>query len=212
MTLAEQIEVFTPKESPLQTKVRMILEHARKIRRKGRRALARLSANHAAAAVQPAASGRFGVLEPVTAWSLMTDHGGDCHRPAEEFAGAVRAALLGIACQFECLVFIAGLQEPVALARFCDSLGLDCDSETVQLIIRGKHQEIFDEWLCLSTEDRLDDLESYASMRNLSLGQVAGQWLVAGRRDCLVPRGVIAPEKRLFEAHAEVLLTLISQR
>ncbi len=211
MAFAERISDSSLAQSLFQNKTRNILERVRSIQLKRGRALA-MPANNPLAIVGPTVNGGFGVLENrAPTASLMADRGGDCQRSAEEFAGAVRAALLGIPCQFECLVFIAGLQGPVALNPFCDSLGLDCDSDSVDLIISSKHREIFYEWLSLSDEDRLADFEAYASIPGVPLAQVGRQWLVPGRRDCLIPCGVMAPEKRLFEVHSEVLLKLISK-
>jgi len=41
------------------------------------------------------------------------------------------------------------------------------------------------------------------------MANVARQWLVPGRRDFLIPRGALAPEKRLFHTDAEMLLAEI---
>jgi len=61
------------------------------------------------------------------------------HRPAEELAEAVRTALFGLPCQFECLVFVATLQKPDVRAHFCESLGIACDRESVDLVVCRKH-------------------------------------------------------------------------
>jgi hypothetical protein len=131
-------------------------------------------------------------------------------QPADGAADALREALLGLPSQFECLVFIASLQNPNARDSFCSSLRLTCNGHEVGLAICRKHHEIFEEWLRLSLEDKSSDLEAYASGQRVPVAIIARQWLLPGRRDCLVPRSAMTPEKRLFDSDADTLMILAS--
>jgi len=140
-----------------------------------------------------------------------SDGAHDRKQSVEEFMGAVREALLGLPCQFECLVFMASLQNPDARRRFCHTLKFHCDSETVDLVLHKKHREIFEEWLSLPLEDKVADLQAYVP-RSARMTSILSGWLIPERRDCLVPRDTVAPAKRLFDSDAEVLLIIFDSK
>jgi hypothetical protein len=66
----------------------------------------------------------------------------------------------------------------------------------------------FEGWLCLTLADKLADIEVYASDRQETVVQIASRWLSMGKRDRLVPRGVLPPERRLFESDVNLLLII----
>jgi hypothetical protein len=129
-------------------------------------------------------------------------------QPDAQLADALREALLGLPSQFECLIFIASLQNRDARDNFCDSHRLNCEPESADILLCGKHHEVFEEWLLLTLEDKLSDLEAYALGRRIPVTNIARQWLLPGRRDCLIPRGAMTPEKQLFDSDAETLMIL----
>jgi hypothetical protein len=131
---------------------------------------------------------------------------------AEKRTGAVRAVLRGLPCRFERLVCIASLQNPETRGQFCHLLPLDQDWEKVDLALCREHHEIFEDWLGLALEDKLADLESYAAGRGVAMADIAHQWLFPERRDCLVPRGALPPEKRLFHGDVEMLLMILASK
>ena len=131
---------------------------------------------------------------------------------AERLPGAVRAVLLGLPCRFERLVCIASLQHPETRGQFCHLLPLDLDWGEVDPVLCREHHEIFEDWLGLSLEDKLADLESYAVDQGVAMANIAYQWLSLERRDCLVPRGALPPEKRLFQSDVELLLMVLASK
>ncbi len=151
----------------------------------------------------------------VTEWLVTRGEASDCgDQPAlnaGRLSGAVRAALRGLPCRFERLVCIASLQNPDTRSQFCHLLPLvrDWENVDVDLALCREHHEILEEWLGLALEDKLTDLESYAALRDVAMADIARQWLLPERRDCLIPRGALPPERRLFQGDTELLLTIL---
>lgn len=130
----------------------------------------------------------------------------------EKLTGAVRSILLGLPCRFARLVFIASFQNPETRGQFSHLLLLGYDREEVDLALLREHQNIFEDWLGLSLEDKLADLEAYASGRSETVANIDDQWRRPERRNCLVPAGALPPEKQLFQSDLEILLMILSRR
>lgn len=131
---------------------------------------------------------------------------------AERLSSAVRPALLGLPCRFERLVCITSLQNPETRGQFCHLLPLVQDWAKIDPVLCREHHEIFEDWLGMALEDKLADLESYAAGRGMAMADIAHQWLFPERRDCLVPRGALPPEKRLFQGDVEMLLMILASK
>jgi hypothetical protein len=125
---------------------------------------------------------------------------------------AVRSALLGLPCQIERLIFIAFFQNPENRGQFSYLLPLNYDREDVDLALLREHHKVFEDWLGLALEEKMADLEAYASGRGETLADIAYQWLVPERRAGLVPGGVFPPEKLLFYSDVEMLLMILRGR
>ena len=132
--------------------------------------------------------------------------------PDENVACAVRAAMHGSPHKFGRLVFVVVLQNPETRDHLSRLLPLDHDCDKVALALCRQHHEIFEDWLCLGLEDKLADLEAYASGLGEAVGSVANQWLSLDQRDYLVPRDALPPEKRLFQSDAEALLIILASK
>ena len=130
----------------------------------------------------------------------------------EQFMRGVRSTLLGLPCRFERLVYIASFQNPENRDQFSHLLPLDYDREKVDLELSREHHRIFEDWLALALEEKLADLEAYASGRGEDMAEIAYQWLVPERRADLVPRGAFPPEKLLFHSDVEMLLMILRGR
>lgn len=130
----------------------------------------------------------------------------------QKFVSELRSTLLGLPCRFERLVFIASFQNPETRHQFSHLLPLDFDREEVDPLLRREHLNIFEEWLALALEDKLVDLEAYATGRGEGMADIAYQWLLRERRDSLVPRNALLPQKQMFDSDAEILLTILDRR
>ena len=131
--------------------------------------------------------------------------------PEEKVTRALLANLHGLPHRFERLVFVAALQNPETRDQLC-GLPLDHDWEKVSLILCREHREIFEEWLGLYLEDKMADLEAYASGRGESVANIAQRWLSPDQRDYLVPSVALPPEKRLFQIDVETLLMILASK
>jgi len=129
-----------------------------------------------------------------------------------KLTSGVRAALLGLPCRFERLVLIVFLQSPETRGQFGHLLPLDYDSAKVDPALCREHHKIFEDWLGLSLEDKLADLEYYATCRREAVASIAHEWLSPDQRDYLVPCGALPPEKRLFQGDVETLLMLLASK
>ena len=132
--------------------------------------------------------------------------------PEEKLVGSVRAALQGSPHSFGRLLLVVALQNPETRDQLCRLLPLDHDWDKVALALCREHREIFENWLALGLDDKLVDLEAYASGRGEAAASVANRWLSLDQRDYLVPCGALPPEKRLFHLDAETLLTILASR
>jgi len=130
----------------------------------------------------------------------------------EQFMRALRSTLLGLPCRFERLVYIASFQNSENRGQFSHLLPLDYDREEVDLALAREHHKIFEDWLSLALEEKLTDLEAYASGRREDMADIAYQWLVPERRAGLVPRGAFPPEKLCFHSDVEMLLMILRGR
>jgi hypothetical protein len=149
-------------------------------------------------------------------WLVSEGEASNCGHPPErntaQLTGTVREVLLGMPCRFERLVCIASLQNPETRGQFCHLLPLDQDWEKVDLALCREQHEIFEDWLGLALDDKLADLEFFAAGRGVAMADIAHQWLFPERCDCLVPRGALPPEKRLFHGDVEMLLMTLASK
>jgi hypothetical protein len=120
----------------------------------------------------------------------------------------VRANLHRLPGRFERLVAVAALQNAETRGQFSDVLPAGYDREAIDLALGREHRAIFEQWLALPLEEKLDDLELYTSPRGETAANVAAQWLCPGQRSPLVPVGALPPERHLFESDMRLLLLL----
>lgn len=111
---------------------------------------------------------------------------------------------------FERLTYFTFVQNPAARCALCSSLGLEeYEDRQVEAALWKEHHAIFEDWLCMSLERKLADLEEYSSRQDRSLVEVALGWFDPISAQRLIPRGAQAPEIRLFQNDVELLLRII---
>jgi hypothetical protein len=123
---------------------------------------------------------------------------------------AVRGSMLHLAFQFERLIVISALENPATRDQFSKFLPSEQTGEQLDRAIAIGHREIFEDWLYLSAEEQLSDIEAYATLQGQTTAQLSRQWLSPASRDCLTPRDVLPAEKLLFQGEADLLLSLAS--
>lgn len=129
-------------------------------------------------------------------------------QPSSHSDRVLNAALLHLVCRFERLVVIATLQNHEAKQPSNRLISRD-GGQQVERDLRRRHQQIFDDWLCLSSNDQVADLETYAEIRGEAPAAVASKWLALGARDTLMPEGIMSQKKQLFYREAEALLSTL---
>ena len=131
----------------------------------------------------------------------------------DEFAAFVAGVLLDFPSIFERLVYLVRLKKAENDGRLHDELGrrfpewcIDCRRATAA--IEWHHRSIFEDWLRLSLEDKLADLDVWASRFGTTRAALARQWLQPQAVHELEPQAP-APEIALFRSDLELLLPVI---
>jgi hypothetical protein len=68
---------------------------------------------------------------------------------------------------------------------------------------------VFEAWLCLSLEDKMADLDEWASQFGRSRADLAQQWLQPYSSECLAPSDALIPEVALFRSDLALLRPMI---
>ena len=145
-------------------------------------------------------------------WLLPKDESYSGRQPgleADKLRRAVRVAVHALPGRFERLICLAALQNPETRGQFSHLLPVIENWDEFEPALCREHHEIFEDWLSLPLDDKLEDLQSYAAGRHASIADIARQWFLPERRDSLVPRGALPPERRLFQNDAETLLMIL---
>jgi len=108
--------------------------------------------------------------------------------------------LRGIPSVFERLIFI------ISLANRPDN----CETGGGELV-RAEHTAIFETWLSLSLEQKLEDLSTCAHWKQWTPHDLARQYLQPPCYKKLIPAGALLPERELFEMELETLLPLLAR-
>src|SRR5579871_490443 len=126
---------------------------------------------------------------------------------------ARRVSIPEMTSEFERLVYAASL----ANTETRRLSGKDCRAHCLQFSLLSvpvaqiwrQHHVAFEEWLSLTLEQKLADLEDWASTLGVPRAELAGKWLQPEAASLLVPRGVMPPELGLFHNDLEILRTII---
>jgi hypothetical protein len=218
--IAERARNRRVKQDQLLARIPIVLKRARRVRRGAERAIALLSASSGAAkgpAVQVRRAITGETLErQITLRLTLPNKSLNRVNHLQYFDGqfmdAVRSTLLGLPSRLERLIFIASLQNPESRGQFSHLLAPDYDREEIDRGLIREHLNTFQDWLGLSLEDKLRDLEAYASGRSEAVSDVAYYWLLPDRRVGLVPRGALPPESQMFDSDVEMLLMILDRR
>jgi hypothetical protein len=128
-------------------------------------------------------------------------------------AGPLGAVVADMPSVFQRLVYVVSFNCLETRRR----LGDDCPGqfpewvdggENARAAIVRQHQLVFEDWLCLSLEQKLADLEEWASRLGRPRADMARDWLQPRPLACLLPPGVMAPERDLFRYDLELLLPI----
>jgi hypothetical protein len=128
-------------------------------------------------------------------------------------ADRIHAALRALPSIFERLVCLASFHNPSARDSFCRQMQLaNYDCEQVDEVLSREHHLIFEDWLSLSLEQKMADLEECAAAQGRSVQDLAQERFELHALECLIPQGVQAPEVELFGSDAVLLLRLIAAK
>jgi len=129
---------------------------------------------------------------------------------AEKLAVAIHAVLLGSPSILDRLVYLASLQSPVMHSDFYQQFtALGYSGTGINKALLREHRTIFADWLSLSLEQKLADLEECASLWGMRTVDVAHDWLTPPKSDMLIPLGALAPEVELFHSDLQLLLPIV---
>jgi hypothetical protein len=129
---------------------------------------------------------------------------------APKLAVAIHAVLLGSPSILDRLVYIASLHSPATHSDlYVQFTALGYSVSGINKALLKEHRAIFADWLSLSLEQKLADLEECALLWGLRVVDVAHDWLTPPKRDTLIPLGALAPEVELFHCDLELLLPIV---
>ena len=131
---------------------------------------------------------------------------------ASNFAATLQWVLRRMS-PFERLTYIPSLHNPAVreALRLEFRAGEDHRAD-LEAGIWATHLLIFEDWLRLTLEEKLADLQDYALRHGWTIGRVAQEWLLPVPAARLVPRGAQPPEVRLFWLDVESLLSILAGR
>ena len=135
---------------------------------------------------------------------------GEAAGDAGRLAGAVHFILLKTPSVFGRLAELASLQNPEKRRQFCHQfVVLGYGLASIEKAVLREHRAIFADWLSLSLEQKLADLEECASLWGQPVADVASDWFAPQKRQSLIPFGALTREVELFESDLELLLPIV---
>lgn len=132
----------------------------------------------------------------------------------DEFVAFLSSVLLDMPSIFERLTYLAQLNKPENQRRLYEDLSCrfpewGASPWRANAAVAWQHQAMFEEWLRLSPEEKLADLDEWASQFRTSRAELARQWLPPQSIHDLEPHGTGAPEIALFRSDLQLLLPVI---
>jgi hypothetical protein len=129
----------------------------------------------------------------------------------------VRSTVSAIPSILERLIFLASLREPdtgeyhdqVLEARFA---GLLCAKAELDRALRHEHRAVFEDWLCLDIRHQTEEMERYASNRDIPPPTFLRTWIDEKSYERLVPSGAMPPQRQLFLSDMEAAVAALSTR
>jgi|SRR5579862_2840829 len=127
------------------------------------------------------------------------------------FAAVLRSVLSKKPSVLERLLYLAALRNPETCDAFLREHHLvGFTISEVDHAIWEAHLGDFQDWLALNLEEKLADLEYYASREGKPLADAANEWFAPTLLARLIPRRAQAPEVRLFRSDVQLLVTIVA--
>jgi len=141
----------------------------------------------------------------------MSDETSPSDRGSREPAGDLwRHTLARIPTLFGRLIYLSSLRNQSDGAYVHRGLARMVGDEQAGDTLRRSHARVFQDWLCLSLEQQMEDLQEYlAEVPNPA--EVLNGWLHSGSYRDLAPLTAEEPERLLFTADLEKLLAVLKQ-
>ena len=132
----------------------------------------------------------------------------------DEFGAFLSSVLLDMPSIFERLTYLAELNKSENQARLYGDLSRrfpewGADQNRAHAAVEWQHEVIFEKWLCLTLEEKLADLDEWASQFRTSRAELARQWRQPRAIHDLEPESAEAPEIALFRSDLKLLLQVI---
>jgi hypothetical protein len=115
----------------------------------------------------------------------------------------IHSVLLAIPSVFERLVYIASLADR-------NDMGEEAGARS-RRVLRTEHSAVFDEWLCLSMEQKVEDVKTYAGGQRRPSHELMRLWLQPHCYEILIPPGSLSPARELFREDLEILLQILDR-
>jgi hypothetical protein len=128
----------------------------------------------------------------------------ECYAPDDFSAddSDIHSALLEIPSVFERLIYV------ISLGKRKDSS--ETASARVRRLLVTEHSAVFEEWLRLSLEQKLEDLKTCAHRQRRPPHELVLSWIRPGCYEKLIPPGALPPERELFRMDLETLLRVLA--
>jgi hypothetical protein len=114
----------------------------------------------------------------------------------------IHSALLEIPSVFERLIYIVSLANRKAVGETA--------SARVRRVLAAEHMSVFEKWLGLSLEQKLEDLKTCAQRQRRLPHELVLRWLRPRRYETLMPPGALPAERELFRMDLETLLPILA--
>lgn len=162
----------------------------------------------------------------------VKDDTNDFTKDCTEF---VHSVISTIPSPLERLTFLASLLEPATgeykdqvleallalrlrnastdpVPRHKQGIGLPCGKSQLDYALRHEHLTVFEDWLCLSLQQEMAELESFASSQGISSSTLFRTWAREKSYERLLPPGAMPFQRRLFLADMETMLETLGKR
>lgn len=162
-------------------------------------------------------------------YSMATDDRTDYYKACSEF---VRSAIAILPSTLERIVSLASLRdlhtgeyqdrvlEALLALKFgkaeADSVRRDeqaaelrCGKAELDRALRQEHLAAFEDWLCMSLQQQMAQLDSYASRQGIPPNTMFRKWIGERSYERLIPSGAMPFQQRLFLTDMETVLTAL---
>jgi hypothetical protein len=107
------------------------------------------------------------------------------------------------------LAYVASLRNPNTGVYEHFGLAERMGAAEVDRLIRGNHQEIFQQWLCFNLEQQKEEIQAYFAGLEGDRREILSNWIVLGPYVAWVPADTRDVERKLFCSDLEIVLEVI---